>query len=102
MSKLSLYCTKMTVAVVAAVSLMAPTAGIAQVNVQVSGYLPAPPGVHIYLDSGRPYYLQNNRRVYVEKDRRHDNGKHRRGHGRGHGDYERWDHERGGGHGRGK
>ena len=79
-------------------SISVPTACAApvDVNIQLNGYLPAPPGVRVYFDSGRPYYVENHRRVYVEKKRKHDNGKHRghdkgekhgreNGHGKGHG-----------------
>jgi len=64
------------------------------VNVNVNGYLPAPPGVHVMVDSGRPYYVESDRRVYMERERpakhykkhkkhkkHHDHG-HDRGHGR--------------------
>jgi hypothetical protein len=37
------------------------------VNVTVDGYLPAPPGVQVRVDSGRPYYVERDRRVYMEK-----------------------------------
>jgi len=37
------------------------------VNVRVSGYVPAPPGVKVQIDSGRPYYVESNRRVYMER-----------------------------------
>ena len=63
------------------------------VNVQVNGYLPAPPGVRIYSVDDRPYYMKSDRRVYLEKDRRHgkkykknkhrDNGYRDRGEGHG-------------------
>jgi hypothetical protein len=76
-------------------SLAAPAAVFAgaDVNVSINGYLPAPPGVHVYVDSGRPYYIERERRVYIEKDpgyrrHRHDRGRHRgweKGHGHGHG-----------------
>jgi len=39
------------------------------VNVQVNGYLPAPPGVHVMIDSGRPYYVEREQRVYIERER---------------------------------
>ena len=63
------------------------------VNVHVNGFLPAPPGVNVQMDSGRPYYVERDRRVYIERERparrykkykRHheDRG---RGHDRGHG-----------------
>ena len=63
------------------------------VNVSVNGYLPAPPGVNVMFDSGRPYYVERDRRVYMERKRpvrhykkykRHHRD-HDRGHGRGHG-----------------
>jgi len=37
------------------------------VSVNISGFLPAPPGVNILIDSGRPYYVQSDRRVYMER-----------------------------------
>lgn len=50
------------------------------VNVHVTGYLPAPPGVHVQMDAGRPYYVQSDRRVYIEKEgpRKHDKHKHKK------------------------
>jgi len=70
-------------AVITSFILTAPTTGFTSVgvNVQIDGYLPAPPGVHISVDAGRPYYVEHDRRVYIEKRRKHDNGKHR-GHGK--------------------
>jgi hypothetical protein len=71
------------------------------VNVRVDGYLPAPPGVRVLVDSGRPYYVERDRRVYIAEDRSsryyrdrhykkykghyrdHDRG-YDRGHDRGH------------------
>lgn len=67
------------------------------VNVRIDGYVPAPPGVTVQVDSGRPYYVERNRRVYMEKKhhgkrykkqkKHHDNrygDKHdNRGHGNG-------------------
>lgn len=48
------------------------------VNVRIDGYLPAPPGVHVLIDSGRPYYVESDRRVYIERERpsRHYKKKH--------------------------
>jgi hypothetical protein len=43
------------------------------VNVQINGYLPAPQGVNVLVDSGRPYYVERDRRIYLERDQR---GKH--------------------------
>ena len=39
------------------------------VSVNVNGYVPAPPGVNVQIDSGRPYYVESNRRVYMERER---------------------------------
>jgi hypothetical protein len=41
--------------------------GFPNVNVSVSGYLPAPPGVYIQIDAGRPYYVERGRRIYLKK-----------------------------------
>ena len=48
------------------------------VNVHVDGYLPAPPGVTVQVDSGRPYYVEHERRVYIERERpgKHYKNKH--------------------------
>ncbi|UPU34573.1 hypothetical protein M1B72_14080 [Geomonas paludis] len=66
----------------------APTAqaGSVGVSINLNGYLPAPPGVHIYYDSGRPYYVENHQRVYLKKGKEHhDNGK-KKGHKKHHKD----------------
>jgi hypothetical protein len=63
------------------------------VDVRINGFLPAPPGVHIFYEAERPYYVERGRHVYLERDRRHYRKKYRherenRGHednGRGHG-----------------
>jgi len=52
------------------------------VNVNINGYLPAPPGVQVSVDGGRPYYRERDRVVYLEKDERRHKGK--RGHAYGH------------------
>jgi len=68
-----------TVAVIASLGVSAPTTGFAgpvDVNIQLSGYLPTPPGVRIYFESGRPYYVEKNRRVYVAKKSKGNKGKH--------------------------
>lgn len=73
------------------------------VNVHVNGYLPAPPGVYVQIDAGRPYYVERERRVYIEEDRssRHYKDKHykkykkhHRDHGNayGHDRHDRHDH----------
>lgn len=45
-----------------------PVPPLPGVNVRIEGYLPAPPGVHIYYSNERPYYTKEGRRVYLEKD----------------------------------
>ena len=70
MRKITLIPALLTAAVIALGSVSAPTVASAGVNVQINGYLPAPPGVRIYSRSDRPYYVRHNRRVYMERDRR--------------------------------
>ena len=41
--------------------------GPPNVSVNINGFLPPPPGVHVMIDSGRPYYVERNRRVYMER-----------------------------------
>ena len=61
------------------------------VNVHVNGFLPAPPGVNVMIDSGRPYYVERDRRVYMEREKpakRYKNKKYKKHHddnGRGNG-----------------
>jgi hypothetical protein len=83
-------------AVIALGSVALPTTGFAEVNIQINGYLPAPPGVRVYQGGGRPYYIHGNRRVYMKKDMRHRQDNRRRGQESG----EREDHGRNEGHGR--
>lgn len=46
------------------------------VSVSINGYLPAPPGVVVLLDSGRPYYVEREQRVYIkERPAEHHHGK---------------------------
>lgn len=88
--------TMSAVAVIACLGVSAPTIGLAgpvDVNIQLNGYLPAPPGVRIYFDSGRPYYVEQHRRVYVEKKPKGNKGKHR-------GRYKDDDHGQKNGHGK--
>lgn len=84
----------LTLAVATAASFaFAPQASHASgvdLNIQLGAYIPAPPGVRIYVDAGRPYYVENHRRVYMKKRDHEDNGRHRGhekkdGHGKGHG-----------------
>ena len=91
-------------------NLIPPGLPGSSVNVHVNGYLPAPPGVNVQIDAGRPYYVESNRRVYIEREpSRHDNRrhykkykKHHRDHGDKHGHYkeEHGGHGGRGGHGR--
>jgi hypothetical protein len=82
----------------------------ANVNVNINGYLPAPPGVYVQVDAGRPYYVQNDRRVYMERrpdkhrkhfkeKKHHDNGV-KNGHYKdeGRGEHEGGEHGGGRGH----
>lgn len=63
--------------------------GSPNVSVSINGFLPAPPGVHVLIDSGRPYYVERDRRVYIERERptrRYKKyKKHHEDRGRGHG-----------------
>jgi hypothetical protein len=43
--------------------------GSPNVNVRISDYQPAPPGVFVQNDRGRPYYVERDHRVYIEKRR---------------------------------
>jgi len=65
--------------------------GSPNVNVHINGYLPAPPGVHVQIDGGRPYYVERERRVYIEKEKpaRHykKHNKHHDDHGHKYGHY---------------
>jgi len=87
------------------ISFALSDAGAANVSVNISGYLPAPPGVFVRVDAGRPYYVESNRRVYMERrPSRHYRKHHKKRHHRDerHSDrgrnYDR--HEGRGGHGR--
>ena len=58
------------------------------VSVSINGYLPAPPGVFIQLDAGRPYYVEREQRIYIKekpaKHHKHEK-KHHKDHGHEHG-----------------
>jgi hypothetical protein len=90
MTRLSLLPTIKTAAIIILSTATVSTAGV---NVQINGYLPAPPGVHIQLDAGRPYYIEGERRVYIEKDTKHHKKKHK-----GHRGHEYRDHDDNGRH----
>lgn len=45
------------------------------VSVSINGYLPAPPGVVVLLDSGRPYYVEREQRIYIKEKPKHNHGK---------------------------
>lgn len=80
----------------------------ANVDVNISGFLPAPPGVVVQVDAGRPYYVQNDRRVFMErrpdkhrkhyKEKHRDNGK-KKGHYKDEGNGGHGEGGHGGGHG---
>lgn len=58
------------------------------VSVSINGYMPAPPGVFIQLDAGRPYYIEREQRIYIkEKPAKHHGYEknHHEDHGRKHG-----------------
>jgi hypothetical protein len=66
---------------------MPPGLPVPNVNVRIDGYLPAPPGVNIQVDAGRPYYVERERRVYIEREGppgQRKAKKHRKNHGNGH------------------
>jgi hypothetical protein len=56
------------------------------VSVNINGYLPAPPGVVVLLDSGRPYYVEREQRIYIKEKPKHNQGKkkHNKKHGHKH------------------
>lgn len=54
--------------------------GSPNVNVSISGYLPAPPGVSILISGGRPYYVERGRRVYLKEKKHHRGRGHKHGH----------------------
>ena len=76
MKKLSLALSMMALSI-AASSASAATA----VNVNINGYLPAPPGVRVYVEGERPYYRERGQVVYLKKGTRHGKG---HGHAYGH------------------
>lgn len=87
MRKQSILPMMMTAAALAFFSVTAPTAGFAAVNVQVSAYLPTPPGVGVYLGAGAPMYPEREQVIYVEKERKHKNKRRNKG--------KHWDEDRG-------
>lgn len=95
MKKLSLALSIMALSI-AASSASAETA----VNVNINGYLPAPPGVRVYVGGERPYYRERGQVVYLEKAKPHRKG---RGHAYGHREHEgghgKHGHDNHGGHG---
>lgn len=76
----------LTLAALCTFILTAPamvSAGPVNVNISLDAFLPAPPGVRVHVEAGRPYYIVNERRVYMERRDKHDNGRHR-GHDKDH------------------
>jgi hypothetical protein len=70
----------MLVLTVAAITMSINAAEAANVDVQINGYLPAPPGVLVRVDAGRPYYVERDRRVYMEKEKPRHHKKHKKHH----------------------
>jgi hypothetical protein len=72
MNKRSIFTALVTAALLTSAALPGlALAAPVDVNINLNGYLPAPPGVHVFVDAGRPYYVERGHRVYMEKDRRH-------------------------------
>jgi hypothetical protein len=94
MKKLSLTLAVAAAAAFAVAGPEAAQAGSVDLNIQLGAYIPAPPGMRIYVEAGRPYYVENHRRVYMKKRHHEDHGRHR-GHDRDE------HHDRGDGHGKG-
>ena len=86
----------------ATLTLSFNSAEAANVDVNISGFLPAPPGVFVQVDAGRPYYVEHDRRVYMErrpaKYRKHYKQKEHHDNGKKNGHYKGEEH---GGHGEG-
>lgn len=89
-----------------ALCLAASSALAADVSININGFVPPPPGVHIYAEGGRPYYREHGRVVYLERadgpgrhGRGHAYGHYKGGHGRHGGRHGYHDH---GGHGHGR
>lgn len=57
------------------------------VSVSINGYMPAPVGVYLMYDAGRPYYVERERRIYIQERpaQHHHEKKHHKGHGNKHG-----------------
>ena len=86
----------------ATLTLSFNAAEAANVDVNINGFLPAPPGVFVRVDAGRPYYVEHDRRVYMQRrgpdrHRKHFKEKEHHDNGRKHG-HDKEDH---GGHGDG-
>jgi len=58
----------MLIMTVATITMSINAAEAANVDIHINGYLPAPPGVLVRVDAGRPYYVERDRRVYMERD----------------------------------
>ena len=70
----------MLIMTVAVITSSIDSAQAANVDVNINGYLPAPPGVTVRVDAGRPYYVERDRRVYMERQRpdRHHKYRHKK------------------------
>jgi len=74
------------------------SAEAANVNVNINGYVPAPPGVYVQVDAGRPYYVEHDRRVYMERERPGKHKKHYKKHHEDNGNHNGHDKDEGKGH----
>ena len=69
--------------------------GAPNINIRISDYQPAPAGVYIRSDRGRPYYVERDRQLYMEKRKRGKHYKNEKKHHEEHGrekSHDRHDH----------
>ena len=52
------------------------------VSISINDYMPAPAGVYVLYDAGRPYYVEREQRVYMVERPKHK--KHHKKHGHKH------------------
>lgn len=87
-SMLIISATATTFAAHKAEAIISAQISVPNVSVSINGYVPAPVGVYILHDSGRPYYVERDRRIYLKERpaKHHHKKKHHkdRGHKHGH------------------
>jgi hypothetical protein len=88
----------MLIMTAATLTLSFNAAEAANVNVNINGYVPAPPGVYVQVDAGRPYYVEHDRRVYMERERPGKHKKHYKKHREDNGNHYGHDKHEGKGH----